>query len=193
MATGRSNMVEWETPIERLIIDCAQTGRAGSVQDASVADLDEVTELLRASRGDEVGCPYRTAEDVRRRFDRAPSVYGWTNVLKGGEAIIGVWNEQLRISTEIGEDHQQMTCAFALDYGCAPTHTADLAALIRSTCTRLQHEGVTHLVIYTAPGAHLQDTLVPLAARIERFGRRIRVPEPHDCPDRGVYVDPIYF
>lgn len=193
LTAERSNVVEWGTPIERLLIDCAQAARSGPIEDVSVADLDEVTDLFRASRGDEVGYPYRTADDVRLRFERAPSVYGWTNVLKSGQAILGIWNEQLRISTEVGEDRQHMACALALDYGCATGHTADLAELVRSACTQLQHKSVTHLIMYTSPGAYLRETLMPLATRIERFGRRIRVPEPPDCPRRGVYVDPIYF
>jgi hypothetical protein len=187
------SVVEWTTPIERLIIECSQAQRSAPVREVTDAEIDQLTAMLRDSRGNEVGCPYQTRADVRQRFDRAPSVYGWANLLSNGDALIGIWKEGLGITVEHAGNREYMSCAVALDYGCLPGHGAQLADLVASTCARLRDEGITHLVMYTSPGAQLRDALTPLAIRIEEFGRRTRVAEPHDTARRGVYVDPIYF
>jgi hypothetical protein len=188
-----SSIVEWATPIERLIIDCARSSNAGPVNGIAETQLDQVTDMLRGSRGREVGFPYKTSAEVRERFERAPSVYGWNNLSSNGDAMIGIWNERVGITIEHADSVEHMSCALALDYGCLPGHTAELVDLIRSTCARLHDDGITHLVIYTSPGAQLRDTLAPLATRIEPFGRRLRIAEPPNTAQRGVYIDPIYF
>jgi hypothetical protein len=193
IASQVSSVREWATPIERLVITCADAEPGGPIDEVTPTDLQNVTTLLCGSRSEEVGWPYRAATDVQHRFERAPSVYGWANVLRLGDAILGIWNERLGITVEAERDRRFMSCAVALDYGCAPSRTADLVELISSACVRLLSEDVTHLILFTSPGAYLRDVLAPLAGRVERFGRRTRVPEPSDCSGRGVYVDPIYF
>jgi hypothetical protein len=188
-----ATMVEWGTSVERLIIDCMHAQRAGPVQTVTEAQVDDVTEMLRGVRASEVGYPYQTPVDVRQRFARASSVYGWPNLWRHGNAIVGIWNEGLGITIEHDDNREDMSCAIALDYGCLPGHTDDLVALVHFACARLHDNGITHLIMYTSSGAQLRDVLAPLATRIEQFGRRIRVAEPPDTARRGIYVDPIYF
>jgi hypothetical protein len=188
-----SSAIDWATTIERVVIDCRSASCVGDLESIAATDAELLFELLGASRRREIGYPYATVEQIVDRFERAPDIYGWHDVWTNGEATVGIWNEGVTLTTSRSDERSVERTALALDYGCRAGREDALASLIRTACRELMDRGVTHLAIFTSVGAQLRSAIVPLASRIERFQRRLRIPEPRDAPQRGVYVDPVYF
>jgi hypothetical protein len=182
----------WQAPVERVLVDCkAVAGRdAGRV--ATADDAEQIAAILAAGRGREVAFPTMDTTALVKRMGRSPA-YGWGDLLLNDDAVVGVWDEGLTISIEGPAGREVERCALALDYGARPGREDCLRALIAAACARVAANGTTHLVLFTSPGAALRDAVLGFAARVERFRRFSRVPEPLDAAGRGVYVDPIYF
>ncbi|HEY8172399.1 MAG TPA: hypothetical protein VIH21_04875, partial [Dehalococcoidia bacterium] len=60
-------------------------------------------------------------------------------------------------------------------------------------CGWLAERGTTELAIYTSEGARNYDVVTKLASQIDMYDLRMDAPEPDDMPERGIYVDPVYF
>lgn len=191
--SASSTLRDWPTPIERLIIDCSQAAGPFVGRPAKPADASKIAAILSRGRGDEVGYPETTTDTITTRLTRAPSTYGWSDLLIGDEAVIGIWDERTSIKTVTdGVEHNEAH-AIAVDYACTVGHEQELVALVRAVCAQLAERGVTHLMFHTSSPARHRTGLFPLASRVELFSRRCRVAEPPLAPTNGIYVDPIHF
>ena len=116
---------------------------------------------------------------------------GWPTASRGSPGSTAGTSYSLEIAPSRGSEDSVR--ALVLDTGFEPGAEAELAALVRAWCGALQALGITHLTIFTSPGAPGRDALHALAARVEPYHFNIGLPEPADVATRGLYVDQLYF
>jgi hypothetical protein len=184
---------QWTIRPERLVIDCGSHAGPSRGRPAVPDDAARIVELVNAAHGrEELFVPYTVAR-LADRVTRERKLYGWHDLLVGERAVVGVWAAGLRIVRDTPAGREDSVRALVLDTGFEPGAEAELAALVRAWCGRLQALGITHLTVFTSPGAPDRDSLHALAARVEPYHFNIGLPEPADVATRGLYVDQLYF
>ncbi len=189
-AASGSAIARWSTHAELCAIDCHASGGPATGRVGSPADAGHIVELCNAAHSDEqIFIPY-TTDSLAQRLSRAADLYSWENFLIDDDAVVGVWNQQLRITR--GNSTQQVR-AVVLDTGFVPGPRGQVALerLLRACCTQLEASGTTHLVGFTSERSLDREVLTSLASSVDRFRHGCRVPEPQ--PPKGIRVDAIYF
>ncbi len=183
----------WSVRPERVVIDCRAQAGAPRGRPATAGDATRIVALINAAHErEELFVPY-TIERLATRLDREPHAYGWTHLLVGEQAVVGVWRAGLRVLREGPDGSEESVRALVLDTGFAPGAEGEVIALLRSWCATLSAEGFTHLTVFTSPGSPGRDALHGLAARIEPYHFNIGLPEPPDVATRGLHVDQLHF
>lgn len=183
----------WKTPIERLVIACADTSGPATARTATPDDAVRIAELLSASHAEEELAPEFEAAWVTTRLSRSPRDYSWRNIVLSEHAMLGVWDSGLRIVRKTASSTTAARTATALDWGYEPGAEDEMQALVRSACASLASLGVDDLLIFTSPPSRGRNPLAGLARAIEPF--RVSTLGVPPCADAtaGIYVDPIYF
>lgn len=187
-----ADVPRWQAEPVRMLLSCADV--AGSAAGRAATPDDGVHELLNACHERaELYVPY-TAESLRSRVTRAPDVYGWERVRVHGRAAVGVGRDTLRLLSERDGDTRESVRVTAVDHGFAPGGEDDYVALLRSWCAELAGQGVTELAVFTSAGSPTYPLLGELADSSEPFWFwSFEISEPSGAPERGFYVDPVYF
>lgn len=183
----------WSVRPERLVIDCRAQAGAPYGRPARPDDAERIVALINAAhQREELFLPY-TVQRLAARLEREPATYGWTHLLVGEPAVVGVRAASVRIQREGRGGREESGRALVIDTGFARGAEGDLVALLRAWCATLMAHGFTQMTLFTSPGSPGRDTLHRLAARIEPYHFNIGVPEPPDIATRGLYVDQLYF
>lgn len=187
---------EWPAGPTRFVIVAAAAASTAEGDAATVTPgLDEVTRILNAGHHQDEGFVPYTFDTLAARLARAAELYGPADLVRLGEAVLGVWRagEHLRtiITTADGDKHVQRR-AIAADWGVVPGHEEDLRRLIGSTCTDLVRRGLTHLCVYASPPTPGWELLTTLPAERDEF-HLWTLPVQPGPPELGTYVDALAF
>jgi hypothetical protein len=184
----------WKTWPFRAFLPCAVLAGPPAGRPATPADASAVSQWINALHGEEaLFLPYGEAT-LGERLSRRPHSYGWSQLLVGDGAVVGVWNAAERATLERAGTGAEFRRAWVLDYGFQPERgTDELERLIRSWCDRLHREGVTHLSIFGCRGSRAETLIRSLADRVVDVEFQCVLPEPIDTEGFGVYVDHLYF
>jgi hypothetical protein len=183
----------WSLRPERLVIDCRAHAGPARGRAATAAAAARIVALINAAHErEELFVPY-TVDRLATRLGRDPATYGWSHLLLGENAVVGVWPAGMRIVRQSPAGREDTVRALVLDVGFPPGAEGEVVALLRAWCARLLDRGCSHLTVFTSPGSPGYDALRPLAARVEPYHFTMGIPEPADVATRGVYVDHLYF
>jgi hypothetical protein len=184
----------WSTGVYRVVLDCELLAGPPVGRTATPDDAARIVEILNACHErEEVYLPY-TLESFTTRLERAPDLYTWSDVLVADGAVLGVWPTGTHVTVDEGGSGRETVRAVALDYGFVGDGGPDeFEALLRSSCARLGDQGHTELTFVASEASPNYALLDRLATRVDAFAFRMGVPEPPGTPERGVYVDAIYF
>ena len=183
----------WPTNIERIVLPCSDLAGSPCARAAVPDDAAHVAQLLSAAHGEEELAMGFDATWVTERLSRSPRDYSWKDVMLSDRAVLGIWDNGLRIVRTSAFSTRAARTATVLDWGFEPGAEAELEALLRGACAALAAHGVDDLAIFSSPPSPGHDLLVGLARSVERF----RVATGGIMPSRdatcGVYADPVYF
>ena len=183
----------WNAKPMRGVLRCADLAGPSIGRAATKDDAPRVVEILNACHdGEATYLPY-TADSLTERLERAPDVYTWGNVWMTDNAAVGVWPSELRIARTEGSVTTENVRAAVLDNGFLPGAEDEFESLLRAWCGWLADRGTTELAIYTSEGSRNNGIVTRLAAQIDMYDLRMDAPEPPDMPERGLYVDAVYF
>ena len=205
-ATRRLNGAQsvWSFGPVRVVLRCADLAAEPrsdvSWRRAEPSDAETIVRLCNALHaGSELFAPY-TEASIRERFERAPDVYSWRDVLLSDRAVVGLWNAgRIHTRRTIGDDgavtgETRSVRGIVLDHGCEPGAESDLVALLGIAAKEAQAAGMTDLSIFTSTGSRTFGWLPALGAELEQYELATPyTPEPEGAADRGLYVDQIYF
>lgn len=183
----------WPAVPVRAVIPCdpeaPAAGRAATPGDAST-----IAEILNATHGGHDLYRRLTAADVARRLERAPDLYGWSDVWLLDGAVVGIGRTSHKRTTETPAGTEFSVRALVYDYGALPGAEDALAALLAARGADAARRGATHLSVFTCEAARLYTPLVAAAAITETYDLLVPNVEPDDeAPTRGVFVDQIHF
>jgi hypothetical protein len=183
---------EWPVGPTRFVIDGSAVPAGAAA--AATADVGDAVRILNAGHECDEGFVPDTTETLGARLGRAPHLYGPGDVVRFGDAVIGLWRagERARtiVATDEGERVQRR--AIAADWGVIPGHEDDLAALLASVCAGLEPRGLTHLCVFASPPTPGWDVLTAMPADRDEF-HLWTLPVQPGPPERGTYVDALAF
>jgi hypothetical protein len=195
----------WPAGPVRAVIPCtafsADDRRASSARSATPEDASRIAEVLNETHmGRELFLPY-TAASISERLERAPDLYGWTDVWIAADddeavAVVGVGTHFHHRVTKSPADERRSTRAIVYDYGFRGGHRGEalFLALLGARARALAAEGASHLSAFTSERAPLYPVLAGLAESLEQYDLLVPpVPPDDDADGRGVYVDPTVF
>jgi hypothetical protein len=183
----------WSAGVFRAVVDCRAVAGPPHGRKATRDDAARIAEVVNECHAEEeVFLPY-SAETVTARLHRATDLYTWPNVRVSERSVLGIWPAGLRVSIDDGERRAETVRAVALDYGFTADGVDDFRALLGAFCTDLLGQGHTEVMFLTSEGSPNYGLLSEVASRLDPFAFRMAVPEPPGTPERGVYVDPVYF
>ncbi len=183
----------WPAIPVRAAIPCrpeaAAVGRAATPDDAGT-----MAEILNATHGGHDLYRNLTAEDVARRLERAPDLYGWGDVWLHDGAVVGIGRTFHKRLTESPAGTERSVRALVYDYGALPGSEDALTALLAARGADAAGRGATHLSVFTCEAARLYTTLVDAAAITETYDLFAPgVEADDDAATRGIFVDQIHF
>lgn len=153
IALGNDRMLElfpesmraWGTPWTRLHLD---TGRlAGTPVDRAVeaaTDLGGVADLVQAGRGEVAAAVPVDADQLRRRLDSRPWLYGPDQLRSNGAAVVGVGRSTIDVLRSDGDATRE---AVVYDIGMEPGAESALLELLGHWGSELSAAGVDRLVV----------------------------------------------
>jgi hypothetical protein len=191
--TGVQGENLWVTPVVRYRFDCAALAAPKAWQPGSAADEAHVSDLMQMANARCVFWPGRDRERLSTRMRKSPDDYGWTDLVVGEHAVVGVWDAGWTV-VRTSPDPTRQRVATILDWGFDPHRPTALEDTLRAACTRALQSGTTHLLAYGAPPAPGTNVLEALASETESFELNSpMIAEPMDVHARGIYIDPLYF
>jgi hypothetical protein len=88
-------------------------------------------------------CPTRLAR-LPSGSGESRRTYGWSHLLLGERAVVGVWPAGVRVLREAPDGREESVRALVLDTGFEPGAEAELVTLLRAWCAALAARGFTH-------------------------------------------------
>jgi len=184
----------WSVRPFRAELDCARLAGPAFGRQAEPSDAEQIVELINACHRREGFFSHYTEATLGERLSRVPDSYSWQHLQLSESAVMGVWLCAERRTVVDGSRKEESVRGLVLDFGF--THDGgidDLEALIGHWCTKALAAGMSHLSIFSSPGAPGAETLRRLADRIEEYDFSFDKREPKDLAKCGVYVDAVYF
>jgi hypothetical protein len=184
----------WRSRPIRAFLSCAALAGPAAGRIATAHDCALIADVLNALHDREaLYVPYDSSR-LTERLSRRPLAYGWSQLLVGSGAVLGVWNAAERATLETPSGRLERRRAFVLDYGFLPGGGLDeFERLIRSSCRRLDAEGITHLSIFCSRGSPAEALIRSLAEQVVDVEFLCGLREPESAGLSGVYVDHLYF
>jgi hypothetical protein len=186
----------WRLRPFRALLDCRRLGGADAGRSAIPADATRIAALLNAAHGSEELYLAFDGPLLADRLSRTPERYGFAQLRLGTRAVVGCFDagESVRVEDAAGAVVSARRRAHVLDYGFeGATGLDELEALLRAECARLAATGTTHLSLFSCDGAPAATRLRALADEVIEVEFQSWIAEPHDLPQRGLFVDPVYF
>jgi hypothetical protein len=190
---------EWPVGPTRFVIDAVAAAGDAPPLATATPDLADAVRILNAGHANDEGYRPYTIDTLATRLGRAPDLYGPADLVRLGEAVMGIWAVGERVRTIVTTTDEDGTAeedvqrrAVAADWGVVRGHEEDLARLLRTACDAVARRGLTHLCVYASPATPGWDVLCGLPAVRDEF-HLWTLPVQPGAPDRGTYVDAVAF
>jgi hypothetical protein len=184
----------WSLPVCDVSIACRSQNVSRLGRSAKPNDAARLADLFNSAHiHEEFFDPY-TADTLRERLALAPSFYGFSHILLGEKAALGVWMSGEKIVHTAGGVTTSSTFASVLDFGFeGNAGLKELQDLLRTASGMGYDAGMTHLSILSSQPSQSYPPLVEMADGIDHYTMATLCVEPPDLSTRGLYADHIYF
>jgi hypothetical protein len=184
----------WSLPVCDISIACRSKDTPGIGRPSEPSDAARLADLFNTAHiQEEFFDPY-TEDTLRERLARAPSSYGFSDILLGEKAALGVWMSGEKIVHTVGGVTINSTLASVLDFGFeGDTGLTELGDLLRTASGLGYDAGMTHLSILSSQPSLAHPSLAEMADGIDHYTMATLCVEPPALGARGLYADHIYF